>query len=178
MLLLHMPRRPLQSILELSNYTLLGKGFKLCPLGQTRHWEVLQLTSIGWRLPSQWCWCVHRRPAEKKKGFALTLKPGAGRRTCLQPRAVPKQLAGGWPRGLACRHRAGAPGNYNPWDYVSCVIAADHKMNSIDYQATVLFLFSFMLLKWLSDVLAITALAESSRDCKCSAQSWLKISFV
>lgn len=83
----------------------------------------------------------------RKKGFALILNPAAWRCTCLHPRAVPKQLAGSWPRGSVCHRTARAPGNYSPLDYIICTAAADHKMNSIDCQATVLFLFSFMLLK-------------------------------
>lgn len=57
----------------------------------------------------------HLPPAEKK-GFALILNPAVWRCACLHPRAVPRQLAGGWPRGSACRSRARVPGNYSPWD--------------------------------------------------------------
>lgn len=56
-------------------------------------------------------------------------------------------------------------------DCISCITAWNPKVNSIVYQDTVLFLFSFMLLKLLADVLAVTTLAEGSWDCKCSSQS-------
>lgn len=140
-LLIYMPPRTLHYILELSNYSLLGEGLKLCPLSQTKHWLILNAGAWSWA-------CLHPRAVHRQRAEEWTygsVLPQGSDASELQPTGLHQLYHCFW--------------NSKKWKWTP---------QSIKIQ---FFLLSFMLLKWLADVLAVTALAEHSWDYKSSSQS-------